>query len=126
MKTKLSKIMPFFLTGLLSISTLALPVSALDCSDSGVPDEVKEAAGCNGGNTNAVPDVLTAILNSIILVSSLVAVIFIIMGGVKFMTSSGDPGKVKQAKDTILYAVIGLIVCALAFVIVNFVIKRIL
>ena len=35
------------------------------------------------------------------------------------MTSTGDAGKVKQAKDTILYAVIGLIICALAFAIVN-------
>ena len=38
------------------------------------------------------------------------------------MTSSGDPGKVKKAKDVILYGIIGLIVCALAFAIVNFVV----
>jgi hypothetical protein len=35
------------------------------------------------------------------------------------MTSSGDPGKVKAAKDTILYACIGLVVCVLSFAIVN-------
>ena len=42
------------------------------------------------------------------------------------MSSSGDAGKVKKAKDTILYAVIGLIVSALAFVIINFVLNDIL
>ena len=42
------------------------------------------------------------------------------------MTSSGDAGKVKKAKDTILYGVIGLVVCVLAFAIVNFVITDIL
>ena len=42
------------------------------------------------------------------------------------MTSAGDPGKVKKAKDTILYGVIGLVVCVLAFAIVNFVIANII
>ena len=41
------------------------------------------------------------------------------------MTSAGDAGKIKKAKDTILYSVIGLIVVALAFAIVNFAIKAI-
>lgn len=42
------------------------------------------------------------------------------------MTSTGDAPKVKKARDTILYAVIGLAVCVLAFIIVNFVINNIL
>ena len=62
------------------------------------------------------------IINAVIGVLGIVAVIIIIIGGVSYMTSSGDAGKVKKAKDIILYGVIGLIVCALAFAIVNFVI----
>ena len=50
----------------------------------------------------------------------------IIIGGVTYMTSSGDAGKVKKAKDTILYGVIGLVVVALAYAIVNFVITGII
>ena len=42
------------------------------------------------------------------------------------MTSAGDAGKVKKAKDTILYGVIGLVIVVLAFAIVNFVIVNIL
>lgn len=69
---------------------------------------------------------VTGILNAVIAVLGIVAVIVIIMGGIGYMTSSGDAGKVKKAKDTILYGVIGLVVVALAFAIVNFVISNIL
>ena len=120
---KLSKIALFVLLSIASIScAFASPTSALDCF-SNVPAEVKAANGCDGSNTNAVPDILTNILNSIILISGLIAVIFIIIGGVKYMTSTGDAGKIKHAKDTILYAVIGLVICVLAFIIVNWTIS---
>ena len=69
---------------------------------------------------------VTGILNAVIAVLGIVAVIVIIMGGIGYMTSSGDSAKVKKAKDTILYGVIGLVVVALAFAIVNFVISNIL
>ena len=65
------------------------------------------------------------ILNSFIVIAGIVAVVFIIIGGVGYMTSAGDAGKIKKAKDTILYSVIGLIVVALAFAIVNFAVKAI-
>ena len=69
---------------------------------------------------------VSGIINAVIGVLGLVAVIVIIIGGINYMTSSGDAGKVKKAKDTILYGVIGLIICVLAFAIVNFVIGNIL
>jgi len=77
------------------------------------------------GNDNLEGNVI-AILNAVIGVLSFVCVIVIIIGGVNYMTSSGDAGKVKKAKDTILYGIIGLVVCVLAFAIVNFVISNIL
>ncbi len=69
---------------------------------------------------------VTGILNAIIGVLGLVCVVVMIIGGVNYMTSSGDAGKVKKAKDTILYGLIGLVVCVLAFAIVNFVIGNII
>ena len=68
---------------------------------------------------------VTNILNVVIGVLGIVAVIVIIIGGIQYMTSTGDAGKVKKAKDTILYGVIGLVVVILAFAIVNFVIANI-
>lgn len=75
-----------------------------------------------GGN---LQDNIINIINVIIGVLGLVAVVVIIYGGVQYMTSTGESSKVKKAKDTILYGVIGLIICILAFAIVNFVIKGI-
>ena len=75
---------------------------------------------CNDGN---LPNIVENILESIILVLGIVAVIFIIVGGFQYMSSAGDTSKIQKAKNTILYAVIGLVVCILAFIIVNFVIS---
>lgn len=109
----------FFFTTIASIPTLAA-----GACESGV-DAVKKAAGCNGG-TDALPSAITSILSAIIGVAGLVSVVYIIVGGVQYMTSSGDASKTEKAKKTVLYACIGLIICALAFVIVNFVISNIL
>ena len=120
MKSKLLKIISIFMIGITCFSTaLTVPVFADDVCSSSAPSEVKEAAGCNG-NKNALPNIIVGILNAIIIVSSIVAVIWIVIGGVYYMTSTGDPGKIKKAKDTILYAVIGLVICALSYAIVNF------
>lgn len=56
--------------------------------------------------------------------AGVIAVLVIIIAGFYFMTSSYDPQKVAVAKNAILYAVIGLIVVGLAFVVTNFVIGR--
>ena len=128
MTKKLFKLLPFIIVSTLGINIfISTPTSATDniCNNSNVSSEVKAAAGC-GGTTGTLDSALTSILNAIILIMGIVAVIFIIIGGVNYMTSSGDSNKTKKAKDTILYAVIGLIICALAFAIVNFVISGIL
>ena len=74
-----------------------------------------------GGN---VQDLISGVINIISLVIGIVAVIMIIVGGFKYITSSGDSGKVGSAKNTILYAIIGLVVVALAQVIVRFVLGK--
>ncbi len=78
------------------------------------------------GSDKNLKDSIINIINGVIGVLGIVAVIVIIIGGIGYMTSAGDAGKVKKAKDTILYGVIGLIIVVLAFAIVNFVIVNIL
>ena len=75
---------------------------------------------------NALTDGVTTIINAVIGILGLVCVVVMIIGGVNYMTSSGDAGKVKKAKDTILYGLIGLVVCVLAFALVNWVIGGVL
>ncbi len=77
-------------------------------------------------NETNLTDTIINIINAVIGVLGLVAVVIIIIGGINYMTSSGEASKVKKAKDTILYGVIGLVICVLAFAIVNFVIKNII
>lgn len=80
----------------------------------------------DGGNGTELNTGIINIINAVIAALGIVAVVVIIIGGVGYMTSSGDAGKVKKAKDTILYGVIGLVICVLAFAIVNWVIGGLL
>lgn len=60
----------------------------------------------------------------LLIVVGFLAVIFIIFSGFKYVTSAGDSAKIKQAKDTLVYSIIGLVVALLAFAIVQFVTKQ--
>ena len=88
--------------------------------------EVYKANGCGGSSSTELSEVIVNIVSGIVGVLGIVAAIFIVIGGINYMTSAGDAGKLKKAKDTILYAVIGLIISVLAFAIVNFVIRNII
>ena len=68
---------------------------------------------------------INTIINVALGVLGILAVVFIIYGGVMYTTSAGDQAKVKKAKDTIMNGVIGLVVAFLAFAIVNFVLSAI-
>ena len=66
-------------------------------------------------------DMITNLITWAIGMAGVVAVIFVVYGGVSYITSSGDPVKHKQAKNVILYAIIGLVIVALAEIITAFV-----
>ena len=76
------------------------------------------------GATNRVNNIIKLVINIFSIIVGVVAVIMIIVGGLKYITSGGDSNNVTSAKNTILYAIIGLIVVALAQVIVRFVLAR--
>lgn len=84
-------------------------------------------ASCAGGaqeTTDKVNSLITTIINIFSVVVGIVAVVMIIWGGLKYITSGGDSGNVTGAKNTILYAIIGLIIVALAQFIVRFVLGQ--
>jgi hypothetical protein len=58
-------------------------------------------------------------------ICGILAVVFVAIGGIKYTLSNGDPGQVSSAKNTILYALVGLIVSVSAFTITTFVLGRI-
>jgi hypothetical protein len=127
MKHVLSTLKTLVASALL-IATLALPASAVDpkqglCEGSG---GTWSGTSCSGaanepqvtGTFKLVADILLFVLGSI-------AVIMIIIGGIRYVSSNGDQAQVTGAKNTILYSVIGLVLALAAYAIVNFVTARI-
>jgi len=95
-------------------TSLTAPSDAGTCDNSGV----------TAGATN-VQSIIKTVINIFSFVVGVVAVIMIIVGGFRYITSGGDSGNVSNAKNTIIYAIIGLVVVALAQLIVQFVLNRV-
>lgn len=98
------------------------------CPDGTKIEGTNGLAGCDtlkdgASNTNDLMTTVNKIINIVIGVIGFAAVAMTIYGGVQYTTSAGDPGKVKKAKDTIMYGIVGLVVAILAFAIVNFVLS---
>lgn len=92
-----------------------------DCTKANAIGSAKKCAEDNDLKAN-----IALIINTIIGIIGIVAVVVIILGGITYSTSQGDPAKVKKGKDTILYGVIGVVVSLLAFAIVNFVLDALI
>jgi cytochrome bd-type quinol oxidase subunit 2 len=76
------------------------------------------------GAEQSVETIITTVINIFSLVVGFVSVIMIIIGGFKYITSGGNEGSVSGAKNTILFAIVGLVIVALAQVIVQFVLTQ--
>ncbi|HPQ82448.1 MAG TPA: hypothetical protein PL191_01765 [Candidatus Saccharimonas sp.] len=99
-----------------SPAVLAACTSAASCINDGV-----NSTGGTGGSAS-VGDIIKTVVNVLLYILGAVAVIMIIIGGIKYTTSQGDSSAVTSAKNTILYSVIGLIVALIAYAIVNLVV----
>lgn len=75
--------------------------------------------------TTGVNKVITDIVNIFSVIVGIVSVVMIIYGGFRYVTSGGDSGNVSNAKNTIIYAIIGLVIVALAQFIVQFVLDKV-
>ncbi len=70
---------------------------------------------------NCIPNYFQRIVNFALMFAGVVALIFIIHAGLKFVISSGDPKRVEDARNTFVYAIIGLIIVLFAFLVINIV-----
>jgi len=98
----------------------ALPVSAIDVFQAcnGSSSQV-----CGAKNDNAT-SMINVVVDTLIYLLGAISVVMIVVGGIRFVTSNGDSSGVKSARETILYAVVGLVVAIMSFAIVKFVIGR--
>lgn len=127
------------LTGLL-VPVAGVPVaqkiSAHPCFQHTDPNSAHclDAGSClNTGGANCpaqsqtegrVNSVIADGVNIISSIVGIVAVIMIIFGGFKYITAGGDSGKINSAQQTIIYAIVGLVIVALAQIIVRFVLSE--
>lgn len=92
--------------------------------DSGTAAEKKAACKTETSASGQVNSLLKTVLNLLSAIVGVVAVIMIIVGGLKYVVSSGDSNSASSAKNTILYALVGLVIVAFAQVIVQFILER--
>lgn len=102
------------------INTCLSQGSGLDGSLTGDCTPDSEA----GSGTDDISSIMTLIVNVISIIVGFVSVVMIIWGGMKYVTSGGESAKITSAKNTIMYALIGLVIVALAQFIVRFVLKQ--
>lgn len=80
-----------------------------------------DIGGVDATDTDAIRTVITDILKAVLSFMALLAVIFIVIAGIRLIVSQGEEGEKDKAKKTIFYAILGLIVILLARAIVGLV-----
>ena len=87
--------------------------------------QIQRGLKAAGGDTEDTSSTLiTKVINVMLFIIGVLSVIMIVYGGILYVISAGDSGRVSKAKNTIMYAIVGLVVALLAYAIVNFVITR--
>ena len=111
------------------LSSVAMPVALVgnNAYASGAKGKVQAGIDAAGGSESTVDTkkVIENIINTMLFIVGVLSVIMIIYGGIQYVISTGDSGKVNNAKNTIMYSVIGLIVSILSYAIVGFVMSQI-
>lgn len=128
MKNIVKKVSQIF-TGAAAAATLAAGRAMAIADTVANPTSNPAQEGADIAKGDFMPEDLTAVFhritNTVLIVIGAVSVIMLIWGGLRYVISGGDSKKVTDAKNTILYAIIGLIICLLAYSIINFVITAI-
>lgn len=97
-------------------SAMALDLNQGACKSS-------NSAPCKASN-DSVGAILKNVIDVMLYLAGAIAVVIIVIGGIRYITSDGDPGAASKAKNTIIYALVGLVIAVMSYSIVNFVIGR--
>jgi hypothetical protein len=127
-----------FTTNLILIAVIAAAVMFAAMVPGVAFAESSDAAACkaiggtfSGGTCNTpagdptIDSAVKAVVNILSIIVGIAAVLMIIIGGFRYITSAGDANNIASAKNTVLYAIIGLVIVALAQAIVWFVLEAI-
>ncbi len=122
MKTITKKYAGVALALALAVTSVVAPAGTAFAAQSSIQDGINSAKG------DDVPSqlfgdgsIFTTIVNILLFIIGALSVVMLIWGGIRYTTSGGSSSAVTSAKNTIMYAIIGLVVAFLAFAIVNWV-----
>ncbi len=134
----MKKTIKTLLAGMLAVPLLALGVTVFSpvpatthaaCDTSNL--NIQSGADCAQGSSKTTclfsngscTGIFTTIVNIMLYIIGAISVIMLIYGGIRYTISGGNTASVTAAKNTILYAIVGIIVAVLAYAIVNFVLN---
>lgn len=110
---------------LCTLSLTPVALAAVNTKDQ-AQNGVEKAGGTGSGNTaNDVTTVIKNVIGILSFLVGLIAVLMIVIAGFRFVTSNGDSGTIASARNTIIYAVIGIVITVMAYAIVNFILDNI-
>lgn len=109
--------------GLLFLPSAPVSAAAIDVLDK--CDTQSKVCADRDDPNNGLPKLLENVINLLLYVIGFISVIMIIIGGIRYTTSGGDAGETKTARDTIIYAVAGLVIAIMSFAIVNLILVKI-
>lgn len=131
----MTKSLKTMLLTLFSTGALLMPTMAPAVAYAAIDEQLACGAGIDINSTTCNPSdpeaednvnrIIRLVINLFSVIVGIISVVMIIVGGVKYITSGGASEKVTSAKNTILFAVIGLIIVALAQIIVRFVLSKV-
>lgn len=115
-----------------ALAAIFTPVALVPAVGAACDPSAGVAGGVECSNTGNTPQTLfgegsifTTVINVLLFLIGAISVIMLIIGGIRYTVSAGDSNSVTGAKNTILYAIVGLIIAFLAFAIVNWVLGAI-
>lgn len=105
-----------------SFNTFAAGASYCGNGDNTAKGQILQGAGTSGSDCNGInaQKAIATVISILGIIVGVAAVIMVIFSGFKYITAAGDSGKIASAKSTLIYAIVGLLIAALAQLLVQF------
>jgi hypothetical protein len=100
---------------------------SIQCGVNTAAGKKTDSGSCHPGadSGKSLEQTVTSLINILSIAVGVVAVIMLVVGGFRFVVSAGNDSAVSAAKNTIVYAIVGLVIVALAQIIVHFVLGNV-
>ena len=123
-KTGLFVTVSLLFTGLAVVTSLHGAHPAFAAGPSSVSQATTGLSDTGASTGQSVPGLIKDILNILSFIVGAASVIMLVIGGMRYILSGGDSSAISSAKNTIVYAIVGLVVAVFAQIIVQFVLGK--